>query len=61
MDGPLVTAPQATGFGTVLVERSLESVNGTAKSSFLPGGLVCIIQLPIASEAGTREPSAAVQ
>jgi two-component system CheB/CheR fusion protein len=61
MDGPLVSVPQATGFGTVLVERSLESVNGTAKSNFLPGGLVCIIQLPIATEAGTTEPNAAVQ
>jgi two-component system, chemotaxis family, CheB/CheR fusion protein len=61
MDGPLVSAPQATGFGTVLVERSLESVNGTAKSEFLPGGLVCIIQLPIATEAGTTEPYAAAR
>jgi two-component system CheB/CheR fusion protein len=61
MDGPVVGEPQAKGFGTVLVERSLESVNGTAKSDFLPGGLVCVIQLPIVTDAGTTEPDAALR
>jgi two-component sensor histidine kinase len=37
MNGPLVSVPQATGFGTVLVERRLESLNGTTKSNSLPG------------------------
>jgi two-component system CheB/CheR fusion protein len=61
IDGPSVGEPQATGFGTILVEKSLASINGTAKSSFLRDGLVCIIQLPIVTENGATAPNTSVQ
>jgi len=44
---PNVTAPETRGFGTTLIERSLEAHGGTARIEYHAGGLVCTITLPL--------------
>lgn len=46
--GPPVQAPERRGFGTMLIERSLHGVGGSAETWFEPNGLVCHINLPLA-------------
>ncbi len=47
-DGPPVAAPEKRGFGTTLIERSLSyALGGDARLDFAPGGLTCIIRLPL--------------
>lgn len=52
--GPAVSPPSRRGFGTTLVERSLQGVGGTAQLRFDPDGVACDIRLPLAGreEAG---------
>ncbi|SIQ31066.1 PAS domain S-box-containing protein [Rhizobium sp. RU20A] len=46
--GPLVTEPEKRGFGSILIERSLDKVLGSAVSvSYLPSGLTALIRLPL--------------
>ena len=48
-DGPLVVAPAKRGFGSILIERSLQhALGGDAKLDFAPSGVVCEIRLPLA-------------
>lgn len=47
-DGPPVTPPESTGFGTLLIERSLQQgQGGHTEIAFDPDGLTCKIRLPI--------------
>jgi PAS domain S-box-containing protein len=36
-----------TGFGTTLINRSLETVGGTARLTYAAGGLECVMELPV--------------
>ncbi|MFN4176584.1 sensor histidine kinase [Phenylobacterium sp.] len=46
--GPPVAPPSRRGFGSRLIERSLEgSLGGRASLDFAPGGLVCRVSLPL--------------
>ena len=47
VDGPVVTPPSRSGFGSRLIQRSLQ---GTASLDFAPDGLRCHIHLPLARE-----------
>ena len=51
--GPPVTRPTSTGFGTLLIERSLQQAQGgSSRISFDPAGVTCTIRLPLSrSEA----------
>ena len=44
-DGPPVQEPAHSGFGTTLIERGIPGVK--VERRFLPGGLVCKIELPL--------------
>jgi two-component sensor histidine kinase len=47
--GPHVAPPSRRGFGSRLIERSLQgSLSGEARLEFAPAGLVCRIELPLA-------------
>jgi two-component sensor histidine kinase len=48
-DGPAVTAPAKSGFGTTLIEHSLKGVGGEVVLQYDPGGLSCRILMPLAS------------
>ena len=49
-DGPAVTVPQRRGFGTSLIEKSLEAHGGSASLRYEGEGLTCDITLILASE-----------
>ncbi|GGI23670.1 sensor histidine kinase [Bradyrhizobium guangdongense] len=44
-----VTAPTSTGFGTKLVETTIERIGGGIRRTWNPGGLSVVISLPLAS------------
>jgi two-component sensor histidine kinase len=47
--GPPVEPPRRRGFGTRLIERSLaQDLGGTARIEFIPTGVVCTINAPVA-------------
>jgi PAS domain S-box-containing protein len=47
-NGPPVAEPERRGFGTTLIERSLSyALGGEARLDFAPGGLTCLIRLPL--------------
>lgn len=49
--GPPVTPPTRRGFGSRLIERSLQgALGGSARQVFEPDGLVCVIALPLAAQ-----------
>jgi CheY-like chemotaxis protein len=45
--GPAVTVPQAQGFGTSLIEKSLEAHGGVASIRYEAEGVTCEIALPL--------------
>ena len=46
--GPPVQVPQRRGFGSRLIERSLQGeIGGQAVLDFRPGGLFCEIRMPL--------------
>lgn len=47
--GPNVTEPKRQGFGFQLIKRSLQPLNGSADLEFSASGLICRLQLPLAS------------
>jgi two-component sensor histidine kinase len=52
--GPSVSPPSRRGFGSRLIERGLAAeMEGRAVMRFEPGGLVCVIEAPLAGEART--------
>jgi two-component sensor histidine kinase len=49
-DGPAVQAPTRRGFGTRLIEHSfVRQLNAEAQLKFDPTGLVCVLDIPVAS------------
>ena len=53
--GPPVKPPAERGFGMMLIERSLSGVGGSARVQFDPGGLVCLLQIPLLSATWDKE------
>ena len=45
--GPAVSPPTGQGFGTLLIERGLDSLGGEARISFAPTGVTCDMRLPL--------------
>ena len=59
--GPTVKPPTRRGFGSTLIERALAmETDGKAKLQYLPGGVVCDVELPPACMAALLVDSAAV-
>jgi two-component sensor histidine kinase len=59
--GPKVVAPERAGFGTRLVEQSLDAHQGAARLRFAREGLTCEIELPLPPPlaiTATRRPRA---
>jgi PAS domain S-box-containing protein len=56
--GPPVAEPQERGFGTMLIEKSLGGVGGSAELRFNAGGLQCAIRVPLSpkSSGNTSRP-----
>jgi two-component system CheB/CheR fusion protein len=51
--GPAVAQPSRHGFGTTLLERTLQhEFDATVHREFLPSGLRCAIDIPFTSESG---------
>jgi CheY-like chemotaxis protein len=48
---PNVSAPRSRGFGSTLIERTLEANRGKALFRYAADGLTCEINLPLAEEA----------
>jgi PAS domain S-box-containing protein len=51
---PQVNAPSAHGFGTTLIERTLESNGGEASIRYEAGGIVCEMRLPLPKDHEPR-------
>jgi two-component sensor histidine kinase len=49
-DGPPVISPTRRGFGSRLIERSLEPLGGKATVNYAPDGVRCYIRLPLGQE-----------
>ena len=47
--GPTVVPPTKTGFGSELISTNLSGCGGTAALTYLAGGVICILTLPLAS------------
>jgi two-component sensor histidine kinase len=47
VDGPAVTPPSRSGFGTRLLQRALEQFDGTVSTDFAPTGLECKLEVAI--------------
>jgi PAS domain S-box-containing protein len=48
VNGPPVALPEKRGFGSILIERSLDKVMGSSvKVEYLPAGLTAIVRLPL--------------
>jgi len=61
-DGPIVSRPTRSGFGTRLFLRSLEQFDGKVEAAFEPTGLVCTLRIPLTDSpasllAGPGHPS----
>ena len=56
--GPPVRPPQTRGFGSRMIEDALaRELRGSVELKFLPDGLHCIIDAPLAAPTERREPS----
>jgi two-component sensor histidine kinase/CheY-like chemotaxis protein len=52
VDGPTVMPPEAEGFGTTLIQRSINyELQGEVSIDYAEAGLVCIIRFPAAAAA----------
>jgi two-component sensor histidine kinase len=50
--GPAVTVPKKRGFGSRLIERVIAGdLNGSAKLSFAPDGVTCVIRATVKSSS----------
>lgn len=47
--GPTVSPPRRQGFGSRLLSRVFADVGGSARQAYLPGGLRCVISLPLST------------
>jgi len=51
--GPAVAVPTQTGFGSRLIEQGLtRELGGSARLTYLPGGLWCQLRLPFSAKLG---------
>ncbi len=50
--GPTLEGPVTRGFGTTLIQKTIESLGGTAALDFPPGGVICDIRLPLGTAEG---------
>jgi len=51
--GPVVEQPSRRGFGTTLIERTLQhEFDAVVRREFLPLGLRCTIEIPLTAETG---------
>ena len=58
-DGPPVTKPEKSGFGSQLIRRVLAAdFGGTVELNYEPGGFVCRLSAPIARCCPPSEPDA---
>lgn len=47
-DGPRITAPSRSGFGTRLIEQGLaRELNGTVRIDYPPEGVICTVDVPL--------------
>lgn len=53
---PGARAPDGQGFGTTLINRSLESAGGAARLAYGPDGLACTLELPLGDGAAGAGP-----
>ena len=53
-DGPPVAAPSKQGFGTTLIQQSIQSHGGDIVINYGPDGVSCEIKLPLTMEIGTK-------
>jgi len=51
---PQVSAPSTHGFGTTLIERTIESNGGSASIRYEAGGIVCEMRLPLPRDHDPR-------
>ncbi len=49
-----IRAPGGQGFGTTLINRSLDTAGGSARLTYGPDGLVCLLDLPLPDDAASR-------
>jgi PAS domain S-box-containing protein len=57
--GPLVQAPQCTGFGSRLIERGVGTeLAGAVRMNFDPAGLTCTLEVPLAGGGSTEHDQA---
>lgn len=54
--GPRVTAPATRGFGSLLIEQSLQAHGGEVEVSYAESGLTCSIELPLGDLPQTLPP-----
>jgi CheY-like chemotaxis protein len=52
--GPKVIAPRTRGFGTTLIEQSLQAHGGETTIAYETSGITCTIMLPLPSSAHSR-------
>jgi PAS domain S-box-containing protein len=53
-DGPPVASPVRRGFGTALIEQSLDAHGGEATLRYEPSGLTCVVKLPLQADSEGR-------
>jgi len=53
-DGPRVKPPQRQGFGTRVVDRVIQELNGTLRFEWNPKGVACEITIPVDQLADSR-------
>jgi len=52
--GPKVSAPNASGFGSTLIDQTLRALGGEALVHYNTDGVICEIKLPITEQVGPR-------
>jgi two-component sensor histidine kinase len=45
--GPPVAVPERRGFGSQLIDQSVQQIGGVSRFNYAPGGLVCILRFPL--------------
>ena len=53
-EGPRVTAPSKRGFGTTLIQQSIQSHGGEAIMNYGPNGVTCDIKVPFSPDLSTK-------
>ena len=57
-DGPAAAAPEKTGFGSTLIERSVkDQLRGTITTAFTPQGVTCVMEIPLKDNVSDGTPA----